>query len=129
MLSRTACLAVVALLALQGCTSTAHYAVVVPREALSDNGGCFLQCRRIHGGETEKYLACLRNCQGIRIVDGQQCEHVSFDAQKYQCGNEHARKFDPTVGLIIMLAVAATLLLAVGFVVIADPHPYGPGGD
>ena len=80
-------------------------------------------------GETEKYLACLRNCQGIRIVDGQQCEKVSFDAQAYQCRNEQARQSDPTVGLIFMLAVAATLLLAVGFVVIAHPRPYGAGGD
>jgi len=129
MFSRSACLAVVALLALQGCTSTVHYAVVVPREALGDDGGCFRQCRRIHGGETQKYLACLRNCHGIRVVDGQQCEKVRFDAQAYQCGDEHARKFDPTVGLTIFLAVAGILLLAVGFLVIADPHPYGPGGD
>jgi hypothetical protein len=127
MLSRTACLAVVALLALQGCTSTVHYAVVAPHEALSDDGGCFRQCRRVHGGETEKYLACLRNCQGIRVVDGQPCEKVSFDAHAYQCGDEQARKFDPTVGLGIMLGVVVMVLLAVAFVVIANPHPYTSG--
>jgi hypothetical protein len=125
MFGRAACLAVVALLTLQGCT-TVHYAVVAPHEAVSDDDGCFRQCQRIHANPNG-YLACLRNCQGIRIVDDQECRQVSFDGQRYQCSTEHVDKGISTVGLILVgLGVA---VVTIGLYFVSTAQPYGPGGD
>jgi len=113
MTSRVACIAIAAMLTLTGCTSMVYYSVVTPHEAVNDDQGCFRQCQLVHAGETKRYMACLRNCPGIRIVDDAQCRDVSFDAQRYQCNTEHAQKFDPTFGIIaIALGVAAMIAIA-----------------
>ena len=115
MFNRALCVGVVALLTLQGCTSTVYYAVVAPREAVNDDQGCFRQCQLIHAGETKQYLACLRSCPGIRVVDDKQCNEVAIDAAQYQCSTAHAQKFNPTagivfiaLGLVVMVAIAAS---------------------
>jgi hypothetical protein len=124
MSSRAACIAVVALLTLQGCTTTV-YAVVAPNEAVIDDSGCLRQCQRSYARETNGYLACLRNCQGVRIVDNQQCGQVSFDAQRYQCSTTHGDKTVSTLGLILVgLAAAATIAIFAIFV--STFQPYGP---
>jgi hypothetical protein len=102
-----------ALLTLSGCTSVVHYAVVAPDQAVADDQGCFRQCQLMHAGDTKKYLACLRNCPGIRIVDDKRCEDVTFDAATNHCRTEQAQKFDPTVGIIfILVGIAATIAIA-----------------
>jgi hypothetical protein len=112
MSKRAACVAVVALLTLSGCTST-NYAVVVANAALNDNRGCFRQCQVIHAGATKEYLACLRTCPGVGIYADKQCQDVNFDARWYQCGTEHAWKIDPIVGAIytVLFVALATAYL------------------
>jgi hypothetical protein len=103
---------VAVLLTLSGCTSTVHYAVVAPNQAVADDQGCFRQCQLMHAGETKRFLACVRNCPGVRIVDDKQCHEVAFDASTNQCRTEHAQKFDPTVG-IIFIAIAIVAAIAI----------------
>jgi uncharacterized protein YceK len=104
---------IVVLLTLSGCTSVVHYAVVVPDQAAADDQGCVRQCQLMHAGETKKYLSCLRNCPGVRIVDEKKCEDVNFDAAANHCRTEHAQKFDPTVGIIfILVGLVATIAIA-----------------
>jgi hypothetical protein len=112
MLNRALSVVVVALLTLQGCTSTVYYAVVAPREAVNDDQGCFRQCQLIHAGETKQYLACLHHCPGIRVVDDKQCNEVPLDADQYQCSTAHAQKFNPTAG-ILMIALATVAMIGI----------------
>jgi hypothetical protein len=112
MLNRVVGVVVLGLLALQGCTSTVHYAVIAPRDAVSDEQGCFRQCRLVHAGETKNYLACLRSCPSVRVVNDKQCKDVEIDRNEYECSTEHAQKFDPTLG-VLMIVVGVVALVAV----------------
>jgi hypothetical protein len=112
------CLVAAALLALQGCTSTVHYAVVTPRDSAANDGGCSRQCRLIHAAETKQYLACLRNCPNTRIIDDKQCSEVAVDANQYECSTAHAQKFDPTFGVI---AIGFGVLLVIVLAATASP--------
>jgi hypothetical protein len=90
-----------------------YYAVLAPREAANDDQGCFRQCQLIHAGETKKYLACLDNCPGVRVVEDKRCKEVDLDANQYQCSTAHAQKFDPTVGIIfIVIGLVVTVAIA-----------------
>jgi hypothetical protein len=119
MLSRAARVAIAVLLALSGCTSYVHYAVIAPHEVVSEDQGCFRQCQMMHAGETKKHVACVRSCPGVRVVDDSECKDISFDAQKYRCTTERAQKFDPTFGII------AVALLVVASIAIAAAAPSG----
>lgn len=113
MVTRALCLAVAAMLCLQGCTSTIYYAVVAPRKNAGDEGGCFRQCQLIHAGETKQYLACLHNCPDIRVVNDKQCRDVALDASQYDCSTAHAQKFDPTLGIVaIAMGVLVVIVMA-----------------
>jgi hypothetical protein len=112
MLNRVVGVVVVGLVMLQGCTSVVHYAIIAPREAVSDDQGCFRQCRLVHAGETKNYVACLRGCPSVRVVEDKRCQEVEIDASAYQCSTEHAQKFNPTVG-ILMIVVGVVALVAV----------------
>jgi hypothetical protein len=113
MLNRVVCVVVLGLLALQGCTSTVHYAVVAPRDVVSDDQGCYRQCRLVHAGETKNYIACLRSCPSVRVVNDKQCKDVEIDPSAYECSNEYAQRFDPTVGiLMIVLGVVGVIAIS-----------------
>jgi len=105
MTPRAACVAAVTLFALQGCTRTIHYAVVVPREAMEEPTSCFRQCQMLRPSGTKHYLECLRTCQeDIRIVKESKCKDVPFDAEEFECKNEHNQTFNPGPGFIVILA-------------------------
>ena len=113
MLKPVLCTLALIAFALQGCTSTVSYAVIAPRDAASDDQGCFRQCRLIHAGETKQYLACVRNCPRVRVVSDKQCNEVEIDRGVDQCIDAHAQKFDPTIGIIfIALGVGAMIAIA-----------------
>ena len=113
MVKLVVCALVLVAFTLQGCTSTVSYAVIAPREAATDDQGCFRQCRLIHAGETKQYLACVRNCPRVRVVSDTRCSEVEIDRGNDQCIDAHAQKFDPTVGIIfIALGVVAMIALA-----------------
>jgi hypothetical protein len=113
MLNRVVGVVVLGLVMLQGCTSTVHYAVIAPRDVVSDDQGCFRQCRLVHAGETKNYLACLRSCPSVQVVNDKQCKEVEIDRSEYQCSTEHAQRFDPTLG-ILMIALGVVAMIVVG---------------
>jgi hypothetical protein len=114
MTSRAACVAALTLFALQGCTRTIHYAVVVPLEAMEEPDSCFRQCQMLRPSGTKHYLECLRTCQeDIRIVKESKCKDVQFDAEEFDCNDEHNQKFNPGPGFIVIL-VAVMLWFVVG---------------
>jgi len=113
MLNRALCVLIFVVFTLQGCTSTVSYAVIAPRDAVTDDQGCFRQCRLIHAGETKQYLACVRDCPRVKVVVDKHCDEVAIDAGNDQCTEAHAQKFDPTVGIIfIALGLVAMIALA-----------------
>jgi|KBSMisStandDraft_5_1062788.scaffolds.fasta_scaffold1831140_2 hypothetical protein len=122
MSSRVACLAIVALLMLQGCTTTTVHAIVAPNEALIDDSGCFRQCQQIHPRD----LGCLRACQGVRIVDDQQCGQVSFDAQRYQCSTALQKSTSPVAFIVIGLLA---ILVVFGAIFVSNFHSAYSGSD
>ena len=122
---RALVLVAAALLALQGCTKTVYYAVLVPQRALDDGHGCFRQCQIVHAGQTKNFLACVDACPESRVFKGKQCEQLKYDAAEYRCTTEHNQTFDGwSTALLISLAVLANIVVFV-VLVIQNPPPSG----
>ena len=86
-------LAVVVVLALQGCTKTVHYAVVAPHAAM-DGNGCINQCQMIHAGQTKQFLKCVDICPDSRTIKEKRCQEVQYDDQAYGCVTAQNQTFD-----------------------------------
>ena len=111
---RRVSLAVVALLALQGCTKTVYYAVVTPQEAMVDQNGCFRQCQIAHSAQTKQFVSCVENCPSTRVVNEKKCEEISFDSQTYGCTTMHAQALDKgALGLGIVLLILLNIIAVV----------------
>jgi hypothetical protein len=115
---RAVSVAVVVLLALQGCTKTVHYAVLAPHAAMDDSKGCFRQCQMLHAGQTKQFLKCVEICPDSRTIKEKRCEEVQYDDQAYGCITAHNQTFDGVafglgIGLlalvnVVLFALAAT---------------------
>src|SRR5262245_41212690 len=104
---RSVLLAVVALLAVQGCTKTVYYAVLAPNQAMTDQNGCVRQCQMLHSAQTKQFLSCVDACPGSRVVKEQKCDNVQFDNQAYGCTTMHAQALD---GVALGLGIGALVL-------------------
>jgi hypothetical protein len=122
-MSLRAVVAVVALLALGGCTKTVYYAVVVPQRAMEDSHGCFRQCQIAHAGNTSRFVTCVDSCPEGRVFAGRQCDEVKYDVANDHCTTARNQTFDGwSTALLISLAVLANILAFV-VLVIQNPPP------
>jgi hypothetical protein len=112
MVVRVLWVAVLALFGVGSCTSTVHYAVIVPQEAVEAGSGCYHECRIAHAGNTKQYLACLKGCPDARVVHEKKCNEVNFDRDEFACSTEHNQRFNPLPGFLLIALVALTVLLA-----------------
>ena len=108
---RGLCIMAAALLALQGCTSTVHYAVVAPHQAVDAESGCVRKCQMLHAGQTNRYLACLKLCPDAQVVYDKQCGEVPFDREKFACDTVKNQRFDPLVGVLLIVAVVLFVVI------------------
>ena len=104
------CLAVVALVALQGCTKTVYYAVVAPNQEMDQQNTCFHQCQMLHSANTKDFIACAENCPGTRVYRDKQCTEVNVDRGVYGCTTMHNQALDKTalgvgIGLLVLLNI------------------------
>lgn len=107
-------LAIVVLLAAQGCTKTVYYAVLAPNQAMADRSSCFRQCQMLHSGQTKQFLSCVDTCPGSHVVREQRCNEITFDADAFACTTVHNQALDGVaLGLGIGVLVLLSVLLAV----------------
>jgi len=114
---RAVSLAVVAVLALQGCTKTVYHAVLAPHAAMDDSKGCFRQCQMLHAGQTKQFLKCVDICPDSRTINEKRCEEVQYDDNAYGCVTAQSQTFDGlafgiAMGLLGLANLVVFLLLA-----------------
>lgn len=114
---RAVSLAVVVVLALQGCTKTVHHAVLAPHAAMDDSKGCFRQCEMLHAGQTKQFLKCVDTCPDSRTIKDKRCEEVQYDEAAYGCVTAHNQTFDGLafglgIGLLALVNVVVFVFLA-----------------
>jgi hypothetical protein len=112
---RTASVALLALLLVQGCTKTVYYAVTAPHAMMADQSSCFRQCQMLHAGQTKQFLICVENCPDSEVVKEKRCNQIQFDANKYECTTMHNQTFDGVafglgIGFLVLLNI---LIIAV----------------
>jgi hypothetical protein len=118
---RAVSLAVVAVLALQGCTKTVYYAVLAPHAAMDDSKGCFRQCQMLQAGQTKQFLKCVDICPDSRTIKEKRCEEVQYDDQAYGCVTAQNQTFDGVAfGIGIGLLALVNVLLFFAFVASVD---------
>jgi hypothetical protein len=110
-------LAVVVVLALQGCTKTVYYAVLAPHAAMDDSKGCFRQCQMLHAGQTKKFLKCVDICPDSRTIKERRCEQVQYDDQADRCVTVQNQTLDGLafglgIGLLALVNVVLVVFLA-----------------
>ncbi len=114
---RTVFLAVVVVLASQGCTKTVPYAVLAPHAAMDDSNGCFGRCQIVHAGQTKQFLKCVGTCPDSWTVKEKRCEEVQYDDEAYGCVTTQGQTFDGLafglgIGLLALVNMAIFAFLA-----------------
>ena|SRR6185503_17447307 len=94
-----------------GCTRTIYYAVIAPNTAANDSDSCFRGCQMLRAAGTKQYLACLKTCRDVRVVQESECSDVAVDPHQYSCTTEHNQTFSP--GPVILLIVVSVLTLVI----------------
>jgi len=88
-----------------GCTMTHDYAVIVARDERADNDSCFRQCQQLRSGGTNRYLDCLKTCDGVQVLRETKCSEVDYEHELYRCTTEHNKSFNPFPVVLIALSV------------------------